>query len=63
MKCTPAMAASPLFRGIGPEELEELLTCMGAACRRYRRGELILRRGDRAQRLGLVLSGAVHIVR
>lgn len=38
MKCTPAMAASPLFRGIGPEELEELLTCMGAACRRYRRG-------------------------
>ena len=63
MKCTPAMAASPLFRGIGPEELEELLTCMGAACRRYRRGELILCRGDRAQRLGLVLSGAVHIVR
>jgi hypothetical protein len=63
MEITPAVAASPLFRGISPEELEPLLDCMGAACRRYRRGELILCRGELARRLGLVLSGAVHIVR
>lgn len=63
MEITPAMAVSPLFRGIPTEELNALLDCMGAARRRYRRGELILRRGDLAQRLGLVLSGAVHIVR
>ena len=63
MEITPAMAVSPLFRGIPSEELNTLLNCMGAARRRYRRGELILRRGDLAQRLGLVLSGAVHIVR
>ena len=63
MEITPAMAVSPLFRGIPSEELNALLDCMGAARRRYRRGELILRRGDLAQRLGLVLSGAVHIVR
>lgn len=63
MEITPAMAVSPLFQGIPSEELNALLDCMGAARRRYRRGELILRRGDLAQRLGLVLSGAVHIVR
>lgn len=63
MEITPAMAVSPLFRGIPSEELNALLDCMGAARCRYRRGELILRRGDLAQRLGLVLSGAVHIVR
>ena len=63
MEITPLMASTSLFRGISAEELEALLACLGAACRRYRRGELILRRGDRAERLGLVLSGAVHIVR
>ena len=63
MKVTPAMAAAPLFRGIPAAELGELLACMGAVCRHFRRGELILRRGDRAERLGLVLSGAVHIVK
>ena len=63
MECTPVMAASPLFRGIPAEELEALLTCMGAARRRYRRGQMILHRGDRADRLGLVLSGTVHIVK
>ena len=61
MEITPAMAVSPLFRGIPSEELNALLDCMGAARRRYRRGELILRRGDLAQRLGLVLSGGVNI--
>ena len=63
MEITPAMAAAPLFRQIPAEELGELLTCMGAFRRRYRRGELILRRGDRVERLGLVLSGAVHVVK
>ena len=63
MECTPVMAASPLFRGIPAEELEALLTCMGAARRRYRRGQMILHRGDRADRLGLVLSGTLHIVK
>ena len=63
MKVTPAMAAAPLFRGIPAARLGELLACMGAVCRHFRRGELILRRGRPGGRLGLVLSGAVHIVK
>ena len=63
MEITPAMSAAPLFRQISAEDLGELLTCMGALRRRYRRGELILQRGDRVERLGLVLSGAVHVVK
>lgn len=63
MEIVPAMLRAPLFRGIGPEELEALLTCVEAACRRYEKGETVLRRGERTARLGLVLSGRVHIVK
>lgn len=63
MEISSTMAGAPLFRNIPAAELGELLTCMGAVRRRYRRGEIVLRRGDRAERLGLVLSGAVHVVK
>lgn len=57
------MLRTPLFRGIGPEELEALLGCVEASRRRYGKGETVLRRGERTARLGLVLSGTVHIVK
>ena len=36
---------------------------LGARKRRCGRGEVVLRRGERADRLGLVLSGTLHIVK
>lgn len=63
MKISPALVDVPLFRGIAAEELPELLACVEAREGRYRKGELLLRRGEPTDRLGLVLSGAVHIVR
>ncbi len=63
MKISPILAEAPLFRDISPEELAGLLNCVEARERQYRRGELLLRRGERTDRLGLVLSGAVHVVR
>ncbi len=53
----------PLFRGIDSTELPELLTCVGGVRRRYEKGDLLLRRGERVTQLGVVLSGGVHIVR
>lgn len=62
MEISEAMTNSPLFRGIPAPELAALLACVGARVRRYGKGELLLRRGERAERLGVVLSGQVHIL-
>ena len=53
----------PLFRGIPAEELPTLLVQASAKERRFQKTELLLRRGDVTGRLGLVLEGAVHIIR
>lgn len=55
------LAALPLFQGVS--DLPGLLERTGARERRYEKGELLLRRGEQAERLGLVLEGDVHIVR
>lgn len=52
-----------MFRGIPQEALPALLEGLGARKRRCGRGEVVLRRGERADRLGLVLSGTLHIVK
>lgn len=57
------LAESPLFRGIDPAELDALLTCLGAAERRYRKGEVILAEGATTERLGVVLSGLALVER
>ena len=57
------MLRTPLFRGIDPQELGALLTCVEATRRRYAKGETVLHRGERTVRLGLVLSGGVHVVK
>lgn len=50
-----------LFRGASRVETEEMLRCLDTEIRRYRKGETILRMGDRTRRLGLVLSGGVTL--
>lgn len=50
-----------LFRGASQAEIEEMLRCLDTELRRYRKGETILRMGDRTRRLGLVLSGGVTL--
>lgn len=54
---TALLLRTPLFRGIPQEALPALLEGLGARKRRCGRGEVVLRRGERADRLGLVLSG------
>ena len=53
----------PLFRGIPAGELPALLTQASAQKCAFQKGELLLRRGDVTDRLGLVLEGTVHIIR
>ena len=63
MEISPCMTSSPLFRDIAPADLASLLDCLDARERAYEKGAWLLRRGERTDRLGLVLSGTVHILR
>lgn len=63
MEISPCMTSSPLFRDIAPADLASLLDCLDARERAYEKGVWLLRRGEWTDRLGLVLSGTVHILR
>lgn len=50
---------SPLFRGVGEEELEGMLQCLNAGVRRFPAGSVIMLAGERAEQVGLVLEGRI----
>ena len=50
-----------LFRGASEEEARAMLSCLGAVEKRYEKGAIILRAGERTENMGLVLSGSVNI--
>lgn len=53
---------SALFVGIAPEERVSLLACLDGKHRAYPKGAFLLREGDAAHHLGLLLAGAVDIL-
>ena len=55
--------ANPLFAGIGQEELDNLLGCLGGKMVDFAKGAPVFLEGDPAGFIGLVLEGAVQIVR
>ena len=55
--------SSPLFAGVCEEELAAVLACLEAEKREFPKGSFLLRAGDAAESIGLVLSGSVMIVR
>ena len=56
-----ALAHSPLFQGLDPDELEGIARAMNR--RRYRRHEVIFHEGDPGDALHLVVDGRVKIAR
>ena len=55
------LAATQLFNGLKPEEIDTMLGCLAARERRYRKGARIHRMGDVITTVGLVLEGGVRI--
>lgn len=53
----------PLFAGLDERELEAVLACLQANARKYQKGEVIFCEGDAAEKMGIVLSGRVQVVR
>lgn len=59
----PILAQCPLFEGIQADDLGALLGCIGGRTVTARKGQSIFREGDPATQVGMVLSGAVQMVR
>ena len=62
MKYLPVLQKCPLFRDIDPSELPALLTCLGAKTVTADRRETVLREGEPARFVGVVLEGGVQIL-
>ena len=54
---------SHLWNGISRDEFAQMYKCMDANTRRYDRGVDIISTGERANAVGLVLSGSVKIIK
>ena len=59
----PILAQCPLFQGIRMEDLTAMLGCIGGKTVSAGKGQLILREGDPATHVGMVLTGSVRLER
>ncbi len=57
------LAESALFAGIDGAEIDAMLRRLSPRRRRYRAGETLLRAGELALEVGLVLEGSVRVER
>ena len=57
------LQASPLFRGMQPQEIRQLLQCLGAPVRTFGKGAFLWHEGDTVDHCGIVLRGTVDAVR
>ena len=58
----PIIRSSTLFSGISAEELTAMLSCLDTKTESFLKDAFLLRAGDTAESIGLVLSGNVLIV-
>ena len=58
----PAIRSSQLFSGISEGELTAMLSCLKAERRDFPKEAFVLRAGDTAESIGLVLSGSVLVI-
>ena len=58
----PLLRSSQLFSGISQEELTAMLSCLRAEKKDFPKEAFVLRAGDTAQSIGLVLSGSVLVI-
>lgn len=53
----------PLFNEIKDENISAMMGCVGAKLQRFSKNNAIFSEGDQASHIGIVLSGAVQIIR
>lgn len=61
-KILPILLSSPLFKGISETDMLPLLELMGVRRQPYKKGAFVFLAGKTGTRIGIVLTGLVHIV-
>ena len=51
----------PVFDGIGIESLSALFACLGVKRRRLAKGDALMRSGEHADKIGILLSGSLSV--
>lgn len=59
----PILQSCPLFHGLEGEELSAILACLGAKRSNVLKGQAIFHEGEPATHMGIVLTGAVRLIR
>ena len=54
--------SSNLFEGISAEEIAAMLVCLEAKVKKFKKGEFVVREGDVANSIGLILEGSSLII-
>jgi CRP-like cAMP-binding protein len=62
-KIPPVLNRCLLFKGLAPEKINLLLDCIVPRHKKYAKETFILMEDDEIRSIGVVVSGAVHIVR
>lgn len=60
-KYIPILKRTQMFAGLGEEEIESMLSCLGARLKAYKKGEYVLRRGERLNDITILAEGKLHI--
>ena len=58
----PVLRSSPLFSGISAEEASAMLSCLQAEKKDFPKEAFLLRAGDTAESIGLILSGSILVI-
>lgn len=60
---TTLLKKSALFTGISEKDIESILPCLDAEFKSFKRGQIIFMEGDEINKLGIVISGKLHITK
>lgn len=60
-KYMKVLKRTPLFAGVGDEETEAMLSCLGARLKTYQKGEYVFRQGERITDITVLAEGKLHI--
>ncbi len=57
----PTLKKTKMFSGVGEEEIERMLSCLGARLSSYKKGEYVLRQGEHVSDILVLVQGKMHI--
>ena len=60
-KYIPILKRTRMFAGVGEEEMESMLSCLGARVRSYKSGEYVFRQGEHPSAIVILAEGRLHI--